>query len=80
MNILELKGEVHEMLVEVKTEESILKIRQVVQQVIEEEEGDISFSEEHLEQLKLSIAESRLPENQIPYEDIKKEFAQWFKK
>ena len=80
MNILELKGEVHEMLVEVKTEASVLKIRQVVRQVIEEEDSAFSFSEEQLEQLKLSIAESRMPENQIPYEDIKKEFAQWFKK
>jgi hypothetical protein len=80
MNILELKGEVHEMLVEVRTEKSILKIRQVVQQVIEEEDSEFSFSNEQLEQLKLSIAESRMPENRIPYEDIKKEFAQWFKK
>ena len=65
---------------QVKTEESVLKIRQVVQQVIEEEDRAFSFSEEQLEQLKLSIAESRMPENQIPYEDIKKEFAQHFKR
>jgi hypothetical protein len=79
MNILAIKGEVHEMLYEVRTEKTILKIRQMVQQAIEEEYLEYTFSKEQNEQLKLAIAESRMSENRIPYEEVKKEFAQWFK-
>jgi hypothetical protein len=80
MSVLELKGELYEMLVEVRTEKSILKIRQTIQQAIEEEDIEYSFSKEQNDRLELAIAESRMPEKRIPYEDIQKEFAQWFKK
>lgn len=76
MSVLELKGEVYEMLVEVRTEKAILKIRQIIQQAIEEGNIEYSFSKEQNARLELAIAESRMPKNRIPYEDIKKEFAQ----
>jgi predicted CopG family antitoxin len=84
MNVLALKGEVYEMLVEVRTEKTILKIREFIRQALKEDNKeddlDISFSKEQNEQLKQAIAESRMPENRIPYEEIKQEFAEWFKK
>lgn len=84
MNVLELKGEVHEMLFEIHTEKAILKIREVIQQLIKEQysEEDLEslLSEEQIIRLKKTIANSRTSSNLIDHEDVKKKYAQWFNK
>jgi hypothetical protein len=84
MNVLEIKGEVHEMLFEVRTAKTILRIREFIRQAISEEnsEEDLEamLSEEQIVRLKKTIAHSRTSTNLIDHEDVKKKYAQWFNK
>jgi hypothetical protein len=84
MNVLEIKGEVHEMLFEVRTTKTILRIREFIRQAISEEnsEEDLEamLSEEQIVRLKKTIAHSRTSTNLIDHEDVKKKYAQWFNK
>jgi hypothetical protein len=84
MNVLEIKGEVHEMLFEVRTAKTILRIREFIRQAISEEnsEEDLEamLSEEQIARLKKTIAHSRTSTNLIDHEDVKKKYAQWFNK
>jgi hypothetical protein len=84
MNVLEIKGEVHEMLFEVRTTKTILRIREFIRQAISEEnsEEDLEamLSEEQIARLKKTIAHSRTSTNLIDHEDVKKKYAQWFNK
>jgi hypothetical protein len=84
MSVLELKGEVHEMLVEVRTEQTILKIRDFILQAVREENSveDLErlLSEEQVIRLRKTIANSRTSSNLINHEDVKKKYAKWFTK
>jgi hypothetical protein len=84
MSVLEVKGEVYEMLVEVRTERTILKIRDLIRQALKEEnsEKDLEamLSEEQIIRLKKTIAHSRTSSDLIDHEDVKKKYAQWFNK
>jgi hypothetical protein len=117
MNTLELKGNLLEIIADVRDEAILKKLQAAFRKITQPEKdwwddltaeeqasleatlaecddpnnmvsdedaqkqiNEFSFSKEQNEQLKLAIAESRMPENRIPYEDIKNEFAQWFKK
>jgi hypothetical protein len=82
MSVLELKGEVYEILVEVRTEQTILKIRDFILQAVREENSaeDLEklLSEEQIIRLRKTIANSRTSSNLIDHEDVKKKYAQWF--
>ncbi len=117
MNTLELKGNLLEIIADVRDEAILKKLQAAFRKITQPEKdwwddltaeeqasleatlaecddpnnmvsdedaqkqiNEFSFSKEQNEQLKLAIAESRMPENRISYEEIKNEFAQWFKK
>jgi hypothetical protein len=87
MNVLELKGELLDMISEFKKEEQLLKLHEVAKKMTdeaaaedEEEDwwGDLSDAKrEHLEK---AIAHSRIPANRIPHEEVKKRHAKWLSK
>jgi hypothetical protein len=80
MSVLEIKGEVHEMLVEVRKERTILRIREMIRQAIYEENSEENMeamlSEDQIICLKKTIAHSRTASNLIDHEDVKKKYAQ----
>jgi hypothetical protein len=82
MSVLEIKGEVHEMLVEVRKERTILRIREMIRQAIyeenSEEDMEAMLSEDQIIRLKKNIAHSRTSSDLIDHEDVKKKYAQWF--
>ena len=83
MNVLELKGELLDMISEFKKEEQLLRLHKVAKEMAEEEsEEDLEamLSEEQIIRLKKTIAHSRTSSDLIDHEDVKKKHAQWLSK
>ena len=84
MNVLELKGELLDMISEFKTEEQLLRLHQVAKDIAneasEEEDWWDELSDEKRERLEKAIAHSRIPANRIPHEEVKKKHAKWLSK
>jgi hypothetical protein len=81
MSVLELKGQIYEMIAALQTEEALLKILEAVIQIkakesLEEDWWD-NLSDEHRERLERAIAHSRNPVNRLPHEAVKKRHAKW---
>jgi hypothetical protein len=81
MSVLELKGQIYEIIAALQTKEALLKIREAVLQIKEEESHQEDWwdelSDEHRERLEKAIAHSRNPANRIPHEAVKKRHAKW---
>ena len=77
MSVLELKNELLEIIVSLQTEEALAKILESAREVVEEEDLWYLLSEEQIDRLKLSIERSKIEENLLNHEDVKKSHAQW---
>lgn len=84
MNVLELKGELLDMISEFKKEEQLLRLHKVAKEMAEEESEEedwwAELSDEKRECLEKAIAHSRNPANRIPHEVVKKKHAKWLSK
>ena len=77
MSVLELKGELHEMIVSIQTEQTLLKVLEFLKEVVEEEDLYYLLSDEQKEKLKKSIENSKNKTNLLNHEDVKKKHARW---
>ncbi len=80
MTILELKGELYDLLSEIHTEKALLKIREVVKQAVEDDNLWDLLSDEQAERLKKSVEKSKDRNNLSPHLEVKKRHAKWLSK
>lgn len=84
MNVLELKGELLDMISEFKKEEQLLRLHQVAKdisnEVSEEEDWWDELSDEKRAHLEKAIAHSRILANRIPHDEVKKKHAKLLSK
>jgi hypothetical protein len=84
MSVLELKGELLDMISLFKKEEQLLRLHKVAMEMSYEEEEEEDWweelSDEKREILEKAIAHSRIPANRIPHEEVKKKHAKWLSK
>lgn len=84
MSVLELKGEVHDMLALVNDEKRLREIRSFISSLVAKPNGGETFpdglTKEQFEMLMTSLAKSRDKANQVSLEDARQMFEQWKKR
>jgi hypothetical protein len=80
MSVLELKSEIHEMVVLLQSEKALLKILETAKQAVDEEDLWDALSFEQIESLKKSISRSKNKDNLLNHEDVKQRHARWLSK
>jgi hypothetical protein len=82
MSVLELKGELLDMLSAVNNEQILLRLKQAFRQVTEEElyDNDFALTAEQEKELAEAIEETYHEENLVSHEDALKELSRWLKK
>ncbi len=86
MSILEMKGEIHELIAVVQDEGSVEKLLRVIRMFVRTETGlgaDEWFQDmpaEMIADLEAAIAESYQDEAGIPHDDLMKQAREWLKK
>jgi enolase len=82
MSVLELKGELLDMLSAVNNEQILLRLKQAFRQVTEDElyDYDFALTSEQEKELAEAIEETYLEENLVSHEDALKELSRWLKK
>lgn len=82
MNVLELKGELLDMLSAVNNEQILLRLKQVFRQVTEDElyDNDFVLTAAQENELAEAIEETYHEENLVSHEDALKELSRWLKK
>jgi hypothetical protein len=80
MSVLELKSEIHEMVVLLQSEKALLKILETAKKAVDEEDLWDALSFEQIESLKGSIAKSKNKETLLNHEDVKQKHARWLSK
>lgn len=85
MSVLELKGEVHDMLARVNDEDRLLKIKSFISSLVPQRNGEEGaypdgLTKEQHEALTTSLAKSRDKANQVSLEETRQMFAQWKKR
>jgi hypothetical protein len=80
MSVLELKSEIHEMVVLLQSEKALLRILETAKKAVDEEDLWDALSFEQIESLKKSIARSKNKENLLNHEDVKQRHARWLSK
>lgn len=84
MSVLELKGEVHDMLALVNDEKRLREIRSFISSLVAKpNSGEIfpdGLTKEQYEMLMTSLAKSRDKANQVSLEDARQIFEQWKKR
>jgi hypothetical protein len=82
MSVLELKGELLDMLSAVNNEQILLRLKQVFRQVTEDElyDNDFALTSEQEKELAAAIEETYHEENLVSHEDALKELSRWLKK
>jgi hypothetical protein len=77
INVLELKGELLDIISKFKKEEQLVRLHQIALEISSEESEEEDWwddlSDEHRERLEKAIAHSRNPANRIPHEEVKKD-------
>ena len=82
MSVLELKGELHELIASIQNEQLLQSLKIAIQKVanIETESvGDYALSPEQEEELMISLKESYDEANMISFEESKKNSTRWLK-
>ena len=80
MSVLELKSEIHEMVVLLQSEKALLKILETAKQAVDEEDLWDTLSFEQVEILKKSIAKSKNKDILLNHDDVKQRHARWLSK
>jgi hypothetical protein len=82
MSVLELKGELLDMLSAVNNEQILLRLKQAFRQVTEEElyDNDFALTVEQEKELAEAIEETYHEENLVSHEDALKGLSRWLKK
>lgn len=82
MSVLELKGELLDMLSAVNNEQILLRLKQMFRQVTEDElyDNDFALTAEQEKELAEAIEETYHEENLVSHEDALKELSRWLKK
>ena len=82
MNVLELKGELLDMLSAVNNEQILLRLKQAFRQVTEEElyDNDFALTADQEKELAEAIEETYHEENLVSHKDALKELSRWLKK
>ena len=77
MSVLELKGELHEIIVSIQTEQALLKVLEYAKEVIEEEDLWALVPVEQVDRVNKIIENSINRENLLTHEEAKKRHAKW---
>ncbi len=82
MNVLELKGELLDMLSAVNNEQILVRLKQAFRQVTEEElyDNDFALTADQEKELAEAIEETYHEENLVSHKDALKELSRWLKK
>ncbi len=90
MSVLELKGNLLQLLARLESEKRLLVLFETAQRFVKEEESDMDYqtevqgwhdlSREQQSSLKIAIEESNDPKNLVSHEDVLKMMEQWFVK
>ena len=82
MSVLELKGELLEMVSAVHSEKLLMRLRDTFIKIREEEEVDINniLSPEQVAEFEVSLAESYSDENLMDISEAKQMHARWLQK
>jgi hypothetical protein len=82
MNVLELKGELLDMLSAVNNEQILLRLKHAFRQVTEDElyDNDFVLTAAQENELAEAIEETYHEENLVSHEDALKELSRWLKK
>ena len=83
MSVLELKGELMDMVSSVKNEQLLLRLKQAFKQVTNDEElviDDFILTPEQELELAEAIEETYHAENLVSHEEALKELSRWWKK
>lgn len=84
MSVLELKGEVHDMLSQVNDEKRLRKIKSFISALVSKSNGGETYpdglTKEQYEALMATLAKSRDKANQVSLEDARQMFEQWKKR
>ena len=84
MSALEIKGGILDMISKVKDKELLLKLHQVLSEMIEQNLSKTDFwdelTEEQQKELDAAIEESYDEKNHIPHEEVMKKYQKWLKK
>ena len=77
MTVLELKGELHERIVALQTEETLLKVLEFIKEIEGEEDLWALVPPEQIERLNKIIENSKNRDNLITHEEARKRHAKW---
>jgi hypothetical protein len=84
MSVLELKGEVYDMLAQVNDEDRLYKNKSFISSLVPKHNGDGTYPDgltgEQHEALLTSLAKSKDKANQVSLEDARQMFEQWKKR
>ena len=90
MSVLELKGNLLQLLARLESEKRLLVLFETAQRFVKEEESDMDYqtevqgwhdlSREQQSSLKIAIEESNDPKNLVSHEEVLKMMEQWFVK
>ena len=82
MSVLELKGELLDMVSSVKNEQLLLRLKQAFRQVTDDElvTSDFALTPEQEAELAEAIEETYHEENLVSHETALKELSRWLKK
>lgn len=83
MNVLELKGSLHEMIAKIDNEVLLSQLQTIVHDFVEQNEDEHDFSDElSLEEqaeLKAAFEESEDENNLVAHEEVMQKYAKWLK-
>jgi hypothetical protein len=83
MNILELKGSLHEMVATVEDETLLLQLHEIVWDFVmqhqEEADSEEELSEAEQAELKAAMEESEDENNLVAHEEVMQKYSKWLK-
>ena len=80
MNVLEIKGSLHDLISQVEDKGMLLKMYEAFQEVLRFQDTDIELTPAQQVELEKAISESYDEANLIDHEDAKKIHARWLKR
>ena len=80
MNVLEIKGSLHELISRVEDKSMLLKMFEAIQDVARFQDTDVELTSAQQAELEAAIAESYDDANLIDHEEAMKIHAKWLKR
>ncbi len=80
MSVLELKSELHEIIVMLQSENALLKLLKSAKNVAEEEDLYDLLTPSQVEKLEVSIANSKKKDILLNHDEVKQKHSKWLSK